>query len=141
MPQSGKERQARDVYIAPEAPEETKIGWRMAGMGFQVVSEVAAGALLGWLFDKWRGTAPKGVMVGSIVGIVVGLWSLIRNALKLNRELEQNAPVRNRRTFPTASSEDQQADSSEGDWDKDDWNNDDWPKADRNDANNHRKPE
>src|SRR5690606_30239885 len=84
---------ADDVTIAPETVDETRIGWRMAGTGFEVASEVAAGALLGWLFDRWQGTAPKGVMIGSIIGIIVGLWSLIRNGLKLNRELERAAPA------------------------------------------------
>ena len=56
----------------------------------------AAGAVLGWLFDKWRGTGTTGLLVGSLVGIAVGLWSMIRGALKLNRELERQSPTAGR---------------------------------------------
>ncbi len=73
---------------------EMRVGWRMAGLGFQVASEVGAGALFGWLFDRWQGTAPTGLLVGSIAGIAVARWSLIRGALKLNRELNRTNPVR-----------------------------------------------
>ncbi len=62
----------------------------------EVAAQVAAGALLGWLFDRWRGTDPKGLLVGSVIGIVVGLWSLIRGALKLNRELDRQYPTTGR---------------------------------------------
>ena len=60
----------------------------MAGIGFQTSSEVAAGALLGLGFDWWRGEGSTGVLIGGIVGIVVGMTSLIRGAMKLNREFD-----------------------------------------------------
>ena len=75
---------------------EMRVGWRMGGLGMEVAAQVAAGALLGWLFDRWRGTDPTGLLVGSVIGIVVGLWSLIRGALKLNRELERRHPTTGR---------------------------------------------
>ncbi len=75
--------------------EETRVGWRMAGIGMQVASEVAAGVLLGWIFDKIRGHGNIGVLLGAIAGIAVGLWSLIRNSLNLNRELDRNHPTAN----------------------------------------------
>jgi hypothetical protein len=75
---------------------EMRIGWRMAGLGMEVAAQVAGGALLGWAFDAWRGTAPTGLLVGSVVGIVVGLWSMIRGALKLNRLLDERYPTTGR---------------------------------------------
>lgn len=88
-------------------------------MGFQVVSEVAAGTLLGWLFDRWRGVGNVGVIVGASAGIVVGLWSLIRNAIKLNRELDQVSPKRERVEI--------EPDEPLGEWDEDeDKEKDDW---------------
>ncbi len=68
----------------------------MAGLGMEVAAQVAAGALLGWLFDRWQGTSPNGILVGSVVGIVVGMWSLINGALKLNRMLDQQHPTKGR---------------------------------------------
>lgn len=67
---------------------ERGIGWRMAGIGFQTSSEVAAGALLGMAFDWWRGEGSVGLLVGGIAGIVVGMTSLIRGAARLNREFD-----------------------------------------------------
>lgn len=86
----------------------------MAGMGFEVASEVVAGALLGWGFDAWQGTSPKGLLIGSIIGIAVGLWNLIRRTLKLNRLLDKKHPTRSRgRLIPSENDKD------------DDWNRDD----------------
>lgn len=93
----------------------------MGGLGMEVVAQVAAGALVGWVIDWWRGTGSTGLLVGSLVGIAVGLWSLIRGALKLNRELERQSPIagRGRRLPPE--------DDRDGDEDRDDWD-DDWNK-------------
>jgi hypothetical protein len=68
----------------------------MAGIGMQVASEVVAGTLLGWLFDYWRGHGHVGVLVGSVCGICVGLFSLIRQSLRLNAMLDRTAPLAGR---------------------------------------------
>lgn len=94
----------------------------MAGIGFQVTSEVAAGVLMGWLFDYWRGTGHVGVLVGSIAGIAVALWSLIRNTLRLNSELEKAHPAASRGKPLQPASQDESEDRDDGD----DWNNDDF---------------
>ena len=77
--------------VLPEPAQERRergIGWRMAGIGFQTSSEVAAGALIGMAFDWWRGSGSTGLLVGGIAGIVVGMTSLLRGAMKLNREFD-----------------------------------------------------
>ena len=71
-----------------EENRQRSIGWRMAGLGLQTSSEVAAGALLGLAFDWWRGSVGTGVLVGGIVGIAVAMFSLIRGAMRLNREFD-----------------------------------------------------
>ena len=68
---------------------ENSIGWRMAGLGMQTSSEVVAGAGLGWVIDRWAGTSPTWLLVGGIAGIVVGLSTLIRGAMRANREFEE----------------------------------------------------
>ncbi|MHC5025292.1 MAG: AtpZ/AtpI family protein [Planctomycetota bacterium] len=70
---------------------ETRIGWRMAGLGLEVGTTVMAGAGLGWLFDRWRGSGTTGVLVGGLLGIAIGLTALIRGSLKLNRLLDETA--------------------------------------------------
>jgi F0F1-type ATP synthase assembly protein I len=76
--------------------EEIRVGWRMAGLGMEVASQVAAGALLGWVFDRWRGQGSTGLLVGAIAGIAVGLLTLIRRSIKLNRDLDARHPVSTR---------------------------------------------
>lgn len=88
---SGPDRQRRDDV-------ETRVGWKMAGIGMQVTSEVAAGALIGWLIDRWRGHGHLGVLIGSVCGICVGLFTLIRQSLLLNRHLDRVAPTAGRGT-------------------------------------------
>ena len=68
----------------------------MAGLGMQVTSEVVAGALLGLFVDYLRGHGHTGVIVGSLVGISVGLYSLVSQALRLNRQLDRVAPTKGR---------------------------------------------
>lgn len=65
----------------------------MAGIGFEVASEVVAGLLVGYGIDHWAGTGQRWTIIGAIVGICVGLFSLIRGSLKLNRQLERKTPV------------------------------------------------
>jgi len=95
----------------PEA--EIRVGWKMGGLGMEVAGQLVAGALLGWLYDRWRGAGTTGLLVGSLIGIVVGLWSLIRGALKLHRELERQSPIQGRGKHRPPDDTD--------DWD-DDWN-------------------
>jgi F0F1-type ATP synthase assembly protein I len=72
------------------ADEETRLGWRMAGLAFTMAAEVAAGALIGWLIDWLTGTpGNRWLLVGAIVGIAVGLWSFIKGGIQLNRLLNQ----------------------------------------------------
>lgn len=33
---------------------------------------------LGYAFDAWRGTAPWGLLIGLILGVLVGFYSLIK---------------------------------------------------------------
>lgn len=94
--------------------EEYRIGWRMAGLGLEVSTQVLAGALLGWLFDQWQGTAPKGVTYGAIAGIIVGMWSLVRGGLKLNALLEKNHPTTGRgKPIPFEDEDDDEFDSND----------------------------
>ena len=87
-----KQRPSRQA----ESDAEIRVGWKMGGLGMEVAGQVAAGSVLGWLYDRWRGTGTTGILVGSLIGIAVGLWSMIRGALKLNRELERESPTAGR---------------------------------------------
>jgi F0F1-type ATP synthase assembly protein I len=121
---------ARSAAERLEDEAEVSIGWKLAGLGFQTASEVGAGALLGWLADRWLNSAPTGLLIGSIAGIAVGLWSLIRGALRLNRQLDAISIARKerqgaeRRSAPPPGP--LPVDDEEDEWDEDfDGNTDD----------------
>jgi ATP synthase protein I len=42
------------------------------------------GVLVGFWIDKSKGTAPYGVLIGSVVGIAVGFYGFIRDVLRLS---------------------------------------------------------
>jgi hypothetical protein len=54
----------------------------LLGIGSQMLSEVAAGVLLGYGLDYLLGTKNRWIVVGSIAGIVVAMMSVFRLALK-----------------------------------------------------------
>ncbi len=67
----------------------------LLGLGTQMMSEVAAGVLLGLGADYLLGTQNRWVVVGSIGGVVVSMWTLIRVAMRLQRAdpmLRKGAP-------------------------------------------------
>ncbi len=70
--------------------------WRLSGLGMEFASAIAVGGLAGWLFDRWQGTQPNGVLVGLVVGIVGGGFNLIRQAMAANKR----ATERFRRKHP-----------------------------------------
>lgn len=55
----------------------------LLGLGTQMLSEVAAGVLLGIAADYLLGTKNRWVVVGSIMGVIVAMWTVIRVALRL----------------------------------------------------------
>jgi len=63
--------------------------WKLSAMGFTMASEILAGLLLGWLIDKWAGTDNIFLIVGTLMGIIVGMTSFIRTALKASRAAER----------------------------------------------------
>ena len=69
----------------------------------ELASHIAAGVLLGWLIDRWTGMEPTWLVVGAIAGVVVGMVSFIRVALKANRDAVRNSKYVRR--MPTAAAD------------------------------------
>jgi F0F1-type ATP synthase assembly protein I len=60
------------------------------------VFTILAGAILGWLFDKWRGTNPTGTMIGLGLGFVLAFFRIVR-ATQKQEAADQERKDRNRR--------------------------------------------
>lgn len=58
---------------------------RAWGTALDFLFTIFAGAAIGWAFDKWRGTAPKGLMVGLALGFVVAFVRIVRSTQKQER--------------------------------------------------------
>lgn len=59
--------------------------WRIAGMGLQLVATTLVFAGMGYLLDREFGSSPWGVVVMSLIGLVGGLYLLIKEALKITK--------------------------------------------------------
>ena len=56
--------------------------WRFAGVGLELAGVVAVLALIGHGLDRWWGSHPWGVLGGSMLGIVGGLYNLVKQVIR-----------------------------------------------------------
>jgi F0F1-type ATP synthase assembly protein I len=54
---------------------------QLAGLGVELAGAVGGGCLLGYWVDCRFGTQPWGLVIGASVGIVGGLYNLVRKAV------------------------------------------------------------
>ncbi|MCH2153603.1 MAG: AtpZ/AtpI family protein [Phycisphaerales bacterium] len=71
---------------------------RMAGLVWQSITEVAAGAIIGWLLDLAFDTDKIFLLICGLLGILVGMTSFIRTAMQESRR--QSRLARKRRSQP-----------------------------------------
>jgi ATP synthase protein I len=65
-------------------------GWvRYSGVGLELAGATAGLALIGYWVDRHFGTGPWGILVGVVVGIVGGLYNLIKESLAAIHEAEE----------------------------------------------------
>ena len=67
-------------------PSESPSPWQYVGVGLELAGTIALLAFLGFWFDRWRGTEPWGMLIGASVGIVGGLYNLIKQTIRANRD-------------------------------------------------------
>jgi F0F1-type ATP synthase assembly protein I len=66
-------------------------GWvRHSGVGLELAGATAGLALLGHWIDGRYGTAPWGILIGVVIGIVGGLFNLVRESLAAAREAKDD---------------------------------------------------
>lgn len=59
---------------------------RHSGAGLELAGAVAGFALIGYWIDSRYGTAPWGMVVGVVLGLVGGLYNLVKQSLLASRE-------------------------------------------------------
>ena len=66
-------------------------GWvRYSGVGLELAGATAGLALVGYWIDGKYGTAPWGILAGVIIGIVGGLYNMVKESLKAIREAKSD---------------------------------------------------
>jgi F0F1-type ATP synthase assembly protein I len=61
--------------------QKTKL-YRLSGIGFELLGSIMGGGVLGWYYDRELGTS-YGLITGLTIGIVGGLYNLIRRSLRI----------------------------------------------------------
>jgi F0F1-type ATP synthase assembly protein I len=62
-------------------------GWvRYSGIGLELAGVIAGLALLGYWIDRRFLTQPWGILGGVVLGLVGGLYNLVRESLAASRE-------------------------------------------------------
>ena len=62
-------------------------GWvRYSGVGLELAGATAGLALVGYWIDRKFGTQPWGMLGGVVIGLVGGLYNLVRESLQAARE-------------------------------------------------------
>ena len=59
--------------------------WKLSALGFTMACEIIAGMFLGWLVDRWTGTDKVFLIIGTIIGIIVGMTSFLKTAMKATK--------------------------------------------------------
>ena len=69
----------------PETPVE-RSPWSYAGMGFQLVGTTLLLAAIGYELDKYNTwMSPWGLLTCTVIGMVGGMYLLIKEALRINK--------------------------------------------------------
>jgi len=68
-------------------PKRSEPGWgQYLGIGLEMAVGVTLGYAVGWWLDRKFGWSPWGVTVGSLLGVAAGMYLLIKEALRMNKD-------------------------------------------------------
>ncbi len=70
----------------PEGPQSRSNLARLSGIGVELVGAIAGFTLAGYFWDRHFGTKPWGVLIGAILGLIGGMYNVIRQSLAAVRE-------------------------------------------------------
>jgi len=72
--------------MAEHKPDSNSNWGKYLGMGFEVAVGVGLGYIVGNWLDKKYGWSPWGVLAGTMLGIAAGMYLMIKEALRMNKD-------------------------------------------------------
>ena len=81
-----------EIQIMPEKNKDKFEGkyLRHTGIGFEFVGAMGLCCFLGYMADRRWDSEPVGIIIGALVGIVAGCYLIIKEAMKMNQEMDKN---------------------------------------------------
>jgi F0F1-type ATP synthase assembly protein I len=71
----------------PDPDRDSESDWgKHLGVGLQMLVGVGLGLAVGTWLDKKYGWSPWGVLVGSMLGLAGGMYLLIKDAIRMNKD-------------------------------------------------------
>jgi F0F1-type ATP synthase assembly protein I len=70
---------------------------KLSGVGVELAAAVAGFALLGYWWDRHFKTAPWGLVIAACLGIVGGLYNVVRKSIAASKEAAAGAAAADRR--------------------------------------------
>jgi F0F1-type ATP synthase assembly protein I len=62
-------------------------GWgKFSSSGLELAAGIGLGVAVGYWIDHKRNTAPWGVIIGFFVGFIVGMYLLVKDLMKSNKD-------------------------------------------------------
>jgi ATP synthase protein I len=88
-----------DALEAGRAKPASVFAAKAAGDGYRLLAELIGGVLgglgLGWVFDRFAGTSPLGMVSGLLIGLGVSVFMIVRQASRMSAKASAEAgPVR-----------------------------------------------
>lgn len=71
--------EAKRIGRAPVTDANEQLGNRVLSL---LIGGLVGGTLIGWLLDRWLGTAPVLLITLMVLGTVGGFWSIIKMSTK-----------------------------------------------------------
>lgn len=76
--------------IGRNQDDESRYLWRVSGMGIELLGAILLCGGVGWLVDRYVvGGGARWLTVGALLGIAVGGYNFVRQALALNRRASE----------------------------------------------------
>ncbi len=77
------------------SPGRNRPEWiRYSGVGVELASAVAGFAAVGCWIDRSYDSPPWGVVVGAVLGMIGGMYNLIRTSLKAFKDQNQSSELK-----------------------------------------------